>query len=590
MADALSGLLAGLNQGVQTGLQLYQVVEGQKRAQREEDFRLSRAAVEDSRYAQESKRADEKVASDNDHWDKTFQFNNDKMAADTKFKQDKLTADNLFKAAEFKQRGQIAADASQRGWAAVGQSKRRNDLAEQGQRTKTLNGYIGELGKAAGDPNLGMDGAVELMNGSPAHRMAGVTKLQQLGLIGHVPPDVVGRMTLVPTGDGRYAVGVAGDDGKIAPYDPDGVDGPQKAVTVSSDLLSRTFGGQTAVDAEQAKATLSQGQAVVGGAATALNDRAQSLSGTVQDSKAAAEKAAFAKEFETTGPRATYLSQQADSARASDTWAGHGGAIVRTDPSTGKRVMDKVGEDGQLQNPEFQTAQREHRAALSQADNDMFRAGETGAAAQADLNNTTRQARSLSDANQLLTQRVQNLPVKDRAKAVQDGVEVIKADPMLFERYPGKDLKEASDLFTKDRNGFIDRVVGAVDFKTMTDVKGKPVALEGGKANLRAVLSSMPKEMQMALMDYTGQAEGALQKAAQGAASMGKPEAVPYLLYSDNLGIDSQQVVKLMQDPALMGYKDQGQRFALAAQAMDLVKSGGASDVEAALGKVLARK
>ena len=58
MADALSGLLAGLNQGVQTGLQLYQVVEGQKRAQREEDFRLSRAAVEDSRYAQESKRAD----------------------------------------------------------------------------------------------------------------------------------------------------------------------------------------------------------------------------------------------------------------------------------------------------------------------------------------------------------------------------------------------------------------------------------------------------------------------------------------------------------------------------------------------------
>ncbi|MCY1463471.1 hypothetical protein D9M71_813720 [compost metagenome] len=94
----------------------------------------------------------------------------------------------------------------------------------------------------------------------------------------------------------------------------------------------------------------------------------------------------------------------------------------------------------------------------------------------------------------------------------------------------------------------------------------------------------------MALMDYTGQAEGALQKAAQGAASLGKPEAVPYLLYSDNLGIDSQQAVKLMQDPALMGYKDQGQRFALAAQAMDLVKSGAASDVDAALGKVLVMK
>lgn len=579
MADSLGGLLAGLNQGVQTGLQLYSVVEGQKRATRLQDYREQRAAVEDQRYAQESKRADDKVATDNDHWDKTFKFNNDKMEATNKYNAAKLAHDNA-----------VAADTSRRGWASVGQAQRRNDLAQQKQQQTTYKGYVTELGKAAADPDRGMDGAIELMNGSPAHRMAGVTKLQQLGLIGHVPPEVVGRMTLVPTGDGRYAVGVAGDDGKINPYDPDGVDGPQKAVTVSGDLLSRALGGQEAVDAGQAKATLSQGQAVVGGAANALNARAQSLSGTVQDSKVAAEQAAFTKEFETSGPRAEYLRQQQASTTAADTWAGHDGAIVRTDPSTGKRVLDKVGDDGQLQNPEFQTAQREHRAALSQAQNELFRAGETGAVAQADLNNTTRQARSLSDANQLLTQRVQNLPVKDRAKAVQDGVEVIKADPMLFEHYPGKDLKEASDLFTKDRNGFIDRVVGAVDFKTMTDVKGKPLALEGGKANLRAVLSSMPKEMQMALMDYTGQAEGALQKAAQGAASLGKPEAVPYLLYSDNLGIDSQQAVKLMQDPALMGYKDQGQRFALAAQAMDLVKSGAASDVDAALGKVLVMK
>jgi hypothetical protein len=50
MADSLGGLLQGLNQGVQTGLQLYTAVEGQKRALRQEDFQRERAAREDSQW------------------------------------------------------------------------------------------------------------------------------------------------------------------------------------------------------------------------------------------------------------------------------------------------------------------------------------------------------------------------------------------------------------------------------------------------------------------------------------------------------------------------------------------------------------
>lgn len=587
MADALSGLLQGLNQGVQTGLSLYTAVEGQKRAQRQEDLQAARYAVEDQRYADTQERQASRDKVDDDHWDKTYQINKAKMDADAKRAQTKMEQDAKFKQADLDLRAKTAADASNRGWAQYGQSKRRNDLTEAKQTQTTYKGLVKDVGDAFADPDRGDQAGLDLLNNSPEHRLATVTKFQQMGLVGNVDPATVHRMTVVPAGEGQYAIGVVGDDGKVSAYDPDGPDGPQKAVTVPRSTLQRVLGGQAAVDAGDSKVALGLGQAAIGGTVSALNNRAQSLSGTIDTAKKDAEQAAFTKEFEETGPRAEFLRQQQASATAPDTWAGAGGTVVRTDPSTGKRVLDKVS-NGQLQNSAYQTAKTEHQQALSAADATLQQAPRTVAAAEAEERNVTTRARSLAESNQLMTDRVRNLPVKDRVAAVQSATEIIDKDPMLYKMYPdAKNLKDATDQFTKDRNGFVDRIVSAVDVNTVPDAKGKMGALQGGKANLRAVLSSMPKEMQMALMDYTGQAEGAVQKAAQEAASMGKPEAIPYILYSDKLGVDSKSAVKLMQDPALASVKDPADRFKYAAQALELVSSGKASTPEAGLGKVL---
>lgn len=574
MADALSGLLAGLNQGVQTGLQLYQVVEGQKRAQRQEDRQAALDAVEQQRYAGEQVRQAKLDQTADDHWDQTFKFNTDKMEAT-----------NKLAAAKMRQDAAVANDASKRGWASVSQASRRNDLAAQKQQATSLKGYVAELGAAAADPNRGMDATVELMNGSPTHRMAAVTKLQQLGLIGKVAPDVVGRMTLVPAGDGRYAIGLAGDDGSVSPYDPDGADGPQKAVTIPQTMLQRAFGGQNAVDAGDAKTALGQGQATVENRVSNLGAQARSLSGALATQQQNVEKAQFAKEFETEGPRAEFLRQQ-ETARA-DAEVGFDGTRTYTDPSTGQKVTEQPGMGMLLGTAKTKVAEREHQASLSQADGNLNMAQMAADTTQRQLATVPGQAQSLMAAGERITQQVRDLPVKDRAKATRDAFETLQVNPMLAERYPLKSPKEATELFTKDRNALVDRVVGAVDLKTQTDFKGKPEALAGGKANLRAVLLSMPPEMQLTLNDYTGQMEGALQKAAQGAADIGKPEAIIYNLYADKLGIDSQQTVALMQDKALWSVKDPTERFKLAARAMDMTKNGEASSVEAALGKVL---
>lgn len=582
MADTLSGLLAGLNQGVQTGLQLYTAVEGQKRAQRQEELQAARYAVEDQRYADAQERQASRDAEEDDRWDKTFQFNTEKMNASNKIAQDKL-----------RQQMVIAADNSKRGWATVAQGQQRNQLSaarlaleKSKEQRANLKEYVTDVGNAFADPDRGADAAIELLNNSPMHRMAAVTKLQRLGVVGEVPPEVVGRMTIIPAGDGQYAIGVRGENGQVSPYDPDGANGPQKAVTVPQSMLQRAFGGQDAVDAGNAVAALSRGQSTVDRAVNALDKRSQSLSAAADASRQTAETASFEKEFEANGPRAEWLRQHQASTTAEDTWSGAGGTIVRTNPSTGKREVAKVV-DGQLQDPLYQEAQQAHQSALAAAEKTLVQSQLDGTAAKAGAETTAERARTLSDTWQTLSRSAAHLPMKERAQAVENATATMAVDPDLAKHYPFKAPKEAIELYTKDRNALVDRLVGAVDLKTQTDDKGKPVALEGGKANLRAVLLSMPKEIQLTLNDYTGQAEGALQKAAQAAVDIGKPEAIIYNLYADKLGIDSKETVALMQDKALWSVKDPAERFKYAVTAMEMVNSGKASSVEAALGKVM---
>lgn len=597
MADALSGLLQGLNQGVQTGLQLYKTVEGEKRARRQEDLQVERLAVEDSRYAQESKRADDKVSTDNDHWDQTFKFNTDKMEAASKLKREELD-----------QRRSIAADTSRRGWASVGQAQRRNDLSEQKPRTGTLNGYVDEVGKAFADPDRGADAGIQLMNDSPAHRMAVVTKFQQLGLVGQVPADVVGRMTIVPAGEGRYAIGVVGDDGKVAAYDPDGADGPQKAITVSQSMLQRAFGGQAAVDAGDAKTSLGQAQENVDNRIAGLGAQATSLSGelatqqdaargaTVEAKTAQAERSSLGQLLRTEAPAGATLpvgrNGQPDT-RGVKTLADEEVAGPMQPTSLSATAGPRGGGPASAR-PTYGDQAREQLKALNKGEPE--RQGRVSLANMA-VENTEQQlaslpgkAATLDNAWGSIVQQAKDLPVAQRSKAIRDAQETFNESPELAARYPLKGLTEATKLYTKDRNEFVDRVVGAVDLKTATDFKGKPEALAGGKANLRAVMLSMPREVQLALQDYSGQAEGAFQKAAQAAADIGKPEAIIYNLYADKLGIDSKATVALMQDKALWSIDDPAKRFQLAARAMDMVKNGQAQDVEAALGKVMMGK
>lgn len=75
MSNALSGFLAGVEQGTRTGLSMYQTIQGEKRAQREEQYRAQRDAIADERWEKTWDRQQERDEVLDGQWNSTFDEN-----------------------------------------------------------------------------------------------------------------------------------------------------------------------------------------------------------------------------------------------------------------------------------------------------------------------------------------------------------------------------------------------------------------------------------------------------------------------------------------------------------------------------------
>lgn len=583
MADALSGLLAGLNQGVQTGLDLYKTVEGEKRARREEEMRLDRMAVEDERWGMGWERQAKNDALSQANGERDFGMREKQFGIQEK--QFGLQEETL----KFNQQRALRTDAAleRRHQQTMALSRARLDASSAANQTKARaaygkarDGLVKELGGAF-DGEKGTTNFAELANSHVNYRVALADKL---GI--QLSPDDLNNVRIIPAGD-KFLLAKLDDKGQPTMWDPDG-DG-QPGYAIPTRVAALAVGGAKAAESADLTTTRTSLSGQVNRNAAAIEGQASSLGETLNTRNAAIEQAEFAREFEETGPRAEFLRQQKEAITGAEV-SQFDGTRRYIDPSTGREAMVASGPASLSGVSKVRQADADQKVALAEADNSLASAQRSASMVQGRIDELPKQAKSLRDSWGTVEQQVRSLPYDQQQSALEGAAQTFDKSPALATRYPGKTLTEATDLSRKERGDFVDKVVGAVDLKTGTDFKGKPEALAGGKANLRSVLLSMPDEVWMSLSDHTGQMEGALQKAAQSAVDAGKPEAVPYVLYADKLGLDSKEAVTLMQDTALASIKDPKERFTYAVKALELVKAGKAPDAEVGLGMVMTGK
>ncbi|MFV1943487.1 hypothetical protein VPH49_21985 [Pseudomonas luteola] len=547
MADTLSALLQGINNGVSNGLAIYKTMNDEARANRQEQLQRQRFAVEDEQWgktyeANEANRKAQQEAAAAKQLLDTQKFGFQKMMDTAKYQLS--VHDSGVKERQGDTRNSLTA---------AGLKLKASELAlkQKEQSDKKLNGMIDDGVKRYEELNQTDPNAAQQLYQNDMTVRIGVNQRLARAAGRPMTAEEASKIVALPTGNGAHVLAHwdKGEDGTEGwqPYHPDG-DG-SAALTIPSSVMTSMFGGSKSLDAQQAATTEQNFGQFVGNQAQAIKGQAQALS----QKKEQAEM---------------------DQARAAGGLAVNSAILARTNP------------DNQW------WTKTEH--AQAEADN-------TRLAGEADVAGTraatlSDQITSLPGKAQALSQvgaQVQSLiksqvkDPKDRAQALRNSAEVMQQSPELALRYPGMRLQDAAAEQQKATKGLIDSLISHVDTKTQYDSDGKKVDVAGGKQRLMATFQSMPMEMQVALTDATSQAPGALAKAAQDAMDLGKPEAAPYILYSDKLGIDGKKVMGLMQDKALAKYTDPNQRFELAAQAVKIAKSSDPDDLSAALGRVL---
>lgn len=580
MADSLGAVLAGINNGVGNGLDIYKTLRDDERASREERRLETRQAIDDQRWSLDQARQarlDERQigldAAGQKDSDRKFGLQEKTL----KFNQEEALRDN--------------ADAERRHQEAMGLSRQRlnaadakNRIAANKQLTTIYDGMNKELGAVFQGEN-GMRNFTELANTKPTYLAAIAHKLG-----GDISPDdlqgVTATMGRNKDGEVLFLLSKKDADGKDTMWDPDG-DG-QPGYAVPARAVSGMYGGVNgieSVDTATTKASLADGaERVIAGVSAEKPELEQRRSEQAQ----AVQQARFAQELETSGPRAEFIRQQ-EGARANAEVSQLDGTRTFTDPSSGKRITAASGmaAAGDVGSPALDIARADQQAGVAQTGASLGNAMNEQSVTDQRLAQIPKAEAKAKEGWSRIDAAISAMPFDKQKDAMVATRETYNQSPELAVRYPGLNYTDATGMMRKDRTAFIDKLVGAVDQKTSMGSDGKLRDLTGGKANLRAVLTAMGDETLMALSDHTGSLEGSLQKAAQKALEIGKPEAVPYILYADANGLDSAEAVNLMGDKALMQVEDPKQRFAMAVEALDRVKAGKSQTPVAGLGAVL---
>ena len=620
MADSLGAVLAGINNGVTNGLDIYKTLRDDERFKREERRQSMRDTVDDQRWAlgqARTVRLDERDLANDKALQEDRATGRDLQERTLKFNQEEALRDNAADERRHQQNlllGQAKIDAANAKGARI---------STKAALTHLQGVYVGENGK---------QNFVEQVNATPEMMLSAA---HQLGYKGATAEQMDG-LRLLPV-NGGYVLGRPGADGKMemwdADNDPSTPDVPKQGHFFPERLVAGMFGGAKGIEsadtaglggaladrvergaegveaeAQKLKTTAEQQGAQVESARVALADAQNAPPGkhaALADSLGGLNAKIGEYTSRREAPPALLLSQRdavATAQKAAD--AEYDAAnVAPLRQSLGDEVQR--GWDGtrgnQGQGKGFYAARDKVTGAPSALEAEQAARAKAIATSEASLGNIVNE-RGITEERAVQTQAradgvraawgtvqqgVSALPFAQQRDALRASEETFNVSPQLAARHPGKNLAEATELQKKQDNAFIDRILGAVDTKTQVGPKGLPQDLQGGKAELRAVMLAMSGERRIAIMDHTGVGEGAMQKAAQGALKIGKPEAMPYLLYADASGIDSAGAVALMQDKALQQFGNQGERFEKAAAAMDLVKAGKASTPEAALGMVL---
>lgn len=580
MADSLGAVLAGIENGVGNGLNIYKTLRDDERASREERRLETRQAIDDQRWSlghARTARLDERDLANDKLLQEDRVAGRDLQERTLKFKQEEALRDN----ADAERRHQEAMVLSRQ---RLNAATAKNRIAANKQLTTIYDGMNKELGAVFQGEN-GMRNFTELANTKPTYLAAIARKLG-----GDISPDdlqgVTATMGRNKDGEVLFMLSKKDADGKDTMWDPDG-DG-QPGYAVSARAVSGMYGGINgieSVDTATTKVSLADGAERV---ASGIEGQEAPLKARLSKRTQAVQQAQRALELETSGPRAEFIRQQ-EGARANAEVSQLDGTRTFMDPSSGKKITVASGmaATGDAGYPALNKARADQRAGVAQASASLGNAIKEQFVTEQRLAQVPKKAAAVREGWSGIERAVSALPFAQQKDALRASAETFNVSPQLAARYPGKNPVTATDLMRKDRTAFIDKLVGAVDQKTSMGSDGKLRDLTGGKANLRAVLTAMGDETLMALSDYTGSLEGSLQKAAQKALEIGKPEAVPYILYADANALDSAGAVALMQEKGLMDVKDPKKRFELAAEAMDLVKAGKADTPVAALGMVL---
>lgn len=556
MANYLGAVLQGLESGVRTGLDMYKTVQSEARAKRVEQYTLARDAVEDKRYGEErTYRAQQDTLSQTNN-ERDFKFRERVQT----HSEEQAAADEA--AAERRHRETLALT-QRRMAAADARTGAKIQLANRKEIKSQVEALVGD-GSAEGFTRV-----INAVNTDMNVHAFAVDQARGAGF--NIPDDMVGRLQVMPAGEGRVMFAVKGDDGKLQPYDPDGP-GEDRAVVLDSAQFMAAMGGkggvQASVNATELGATQGQAtQQVLGDAANSRGGIEQRRQGTATSLADVDRQIAVLKKEQEN------LTQSLDTGEYTLAPEGTVSVVSDTSPRSGTEAASRAREaQGEIE------ALEQKRVGLSGQMDEIRGESRT-------LRQETPERKAQVD-NALAG--IAKLPAGEQAVAARNFRETAKEDLDLALRHPGKSLKEATEIERKTRDGLIDKVTGYMDTKTMLNPKGELVSLKAGKTDARAALLSMTPEIRAVVDDYTGRSEGALQRATQEAVNAGKPNAVPYFLYSYAAGVDGKALVDLMADESLKGPKFNDKvRFAYASRAVELMRDGKADDPEAALGMAI---
>lgn len=560
--DTLSAVLQGLNNGARTGLDLYKTMREEERLKRNEAYRLSRDAIEDTRYAEEAAYRKDADSLAQSNWQKTFDAGRE-------------DARTRAEAEERRHRETLALTRLR-----MDSANARASLKYGTENRKIIRQDLTNAFDGSAD---GFSRGIQLINSSASHHAEALTSVRNMGY--DVPDDVAGRLRAVPMNDGRVMFGVQGDDGRISPYDPDG-EGGQSALVMPGSMFAGLVGGKAGAGSADAFYARTGAAGAVESQAAGLEAQSPKLAERANKVSAEADKQDFANEIALNGPAAAFVAQQ-EAARAGAETDFLGETRTWVDPATGKTVIEQGGASNSPETLAALRAAKKTRDELAATviPTDGLRSEATTLRTQA--GRVKEQADSLRNGWSALDARLNALPAEKQVEAFRNTGGSYLKNPTVASLFLTEDAHTGSVKMREAREKMAADVVSNLSVTVGKDEKGKAIKMDELKPQIEGVILSMPDSTLAAYLDESGQATGALKIAAQKAAKLKQPEAIPYLLEASRRDIPDEEAVRVMQDPALMKIKDPAVRFELASGAFDLLNTGKAPDVETALGMLL---